>query len=235
MRYYQYFWKILVKYKWVLLATVGIPVVATVLFCLLATPVYEADAEIYPMVMKKDAEMMPLNPCYQVQRIVHSREFQQLLIDSKLSGTLSEKNYDHRVQCHETPRHTLVITAGAETPASAEELTRQFLTQLDFAVSHLPSVQLAQNASLCEQIPWDYYHHQVDFVPASSVREHSDSSCYFLFDVLSEPTSSATPVYPPDLLKTMILVFIISAFLSFTGVCLFEEIRNRFHKTSPAQ
>lgn len=236
MRYYQYFWKILVKYKWWLLALVVIPVAIAVAFCKFETPLYESEAEIYPLVMKKDAEMMPLNPCYQVRRIAHSRQFQQLLIDSEVSPSLCEKNYDRRIVCHETPRHTLKITARAETPETAGRLVSQFLEQLDFAAKQLSSVQLAQNGDLSEQIPWDYYHHQVDFVAESPVRERCDSSrTYFLFDVLSTPTSSATPVYPPDLLKTTVFVFLISAFLSFVGVCLVEEIRNRLHKTIPAQ
>ena len=241
MRYYQYFLKILLKYKWVLLATVGIPVLAAVLFCKIATPLYESATEIYPLVMKKDAEMLPLNPCYQVQRIVHSRQFRQMLIDSKLSGVLCEKNYDRRVQCHETPRHTLVITIRSERADAANALVNQFLWQLDFATQSLTSVQM-EEIGFSEQIPWDYYHHQVDFVPHDPVRErdydslryHTDST-YFCFDVLTMPTTPTTPVYPPDLLKTTILVFLISAFLSFTGICLFEEIRNRFHKTSPVQ
>lgn len=240
MRYYQYFLKILLKYKWVLLATVGIPVLAAVLFCKLATPLYESATEIYPLVMKKDVEMLPLNPCYQVQRITHSREFRQALIDSKLSGVLSEKNYDRRVQCHETPRHTLVITIRSERADAANALVNQFLWQLDFATQSLTSVQM-EEIGFSEQIPWDYYHHQVDFVPHDPVRErdygnlYNIDSTHFCFDVLTMPTMPATPVYPPDLLKTTVFVFIISAFLSFTGVCIFEEIRNRFHKTSPVQ
>lgn len=236
MRYYQYFWKIFVKYKWWLTAIVGIAVGVTVAFCLFPTPLYEAEAEIYPLVMKKDAEMMPLNPCYQVRRIAHSRQFQQLLIDSEVSPSLCEENYDRRIAYHETSRHTLVITTRAETPAVAEALGQQFLDQLDFAASQLSSVQLAENSDLSEQIPWDYYHHQVDFVSDSPVRERCDSSrTYFLFDVMSAPLGSAEPVYPPDLLKTTVFVFLISVFLSFVGVCLAEEIRNRLHKTIPAQ
>ena len=224
------------KYKWWLLALVVIPVAIAVAFCLLVTPLYESEAEIYPLVMKKDAEMMPLNPCYQVRRIAHSRQFQQLLIDSEVSPSLCEDNYDQRIAYHETPRHTLVITTRAETSETAIKLASQFLDQLDFAASQLSSVQLAESSDLSEQIPWDYYHHQVDFVSDSPVRERCDSSrTYFLFDVLSTPTSSATPVYPPDLLKTTVFVFLISAFLSFVGVCLVEEIRNRLHKTIPAQ
>ena len=236
MRYYQYFWKIFLKYKWWLTAIVGIAVGVTVAFCLLSTPLYEAEAEIYPLVMKKDAEMTVLNPCYQVQRIAHSRQFQQLLVESEVSSSLCEKNYDRRIAYHETPRHTLVITTRAETPAAAEALAQQFLDQLDFAASQLSSVQLAESSDLSEQIPWDYYHHQVDFVSESPVWERCDTArTYFLFDVLSTPTSSATPVYPPDLLKTMVFVFLISAFLSFVGVCLVEEIRNYLHKPIPAQ
>ena len=240
MRYYQYFWKILVKYKWVLLALVGIPVAMAVAFCKFETPLYESEAEMYPLVMKKEAEMLPLNPCYQVQRIVHSREFRQMLIDSKLSGVLSEKNYDRRVQCHETPRHTLVITIRSERADAANALANRFLCQLDFATQSLYSVQM-ERIGFSEQIPWDYYHHQVDFVPHDPVRErdygnlYNIDSTYFCFDVLTMPTKPTTPAYPPDLLKTTILVFLISAILSFTGVCIFEEIRNRFHKTSPVQ
>ncbi|MBP5400667.1 MAG: hypothetical protein J6Y35_03460 [Bacteroidales bacterium] len=241
MKYYQYFLKILLKYKWVLLATVGIPVVAAVLFCKFETPLYESETEIYPLVMKKDADMLPLNPCYQVQRIVHSRQFRQMLIDSKLSGVLCEKNYDRRVECHETPRHTLVITVRSERADAANALANRFLCQLDFATQTLTSVQM-ETIGFSEQIPWDYYHHQVDFVPHDPIRErdfdspryHIDST-HFCFDVLTMPTMPTTPVYPPDLLKTTILVFIISAFLSFTGVCIFEEIRNRSRKTSPVQ
>lgn len=241
MRYYQYFWKILVKYKWVLLALVGIPVAMAVAFCKFETPLYESEAEIYPLVMKKDAEMLPLNPCYQVQRIVHSREFQQMLIDSKLSGVLGEKNYDRRVRCHETPRHTLIITIRSERADAANALANRFLCQLDFATQSLYSVQM-ERIGFSEQIPWDYYHHQVDFVQHDPVREcdydslhYNIDSTYFCFDVLTMPTMPTTPVYPPDLLKTTILVFLISAILSFTGVCIFEEIRSRFHKTSPIQ
>lgn len=209
-------------------------------FCHFTTPLYESEVEIYPLVMKKDAEMLPLNPCYQVQRIVHSREFRQMLIDSKLSGVLSEKNYDRRVQCHETPRHTLVITIRSERADAANALANRFLCQLDFATQSLISVQM-EKIGFSEQIPWDFYHHQVDFVPHDPVRErdygnlYNIDSTHFCFDVLTMPTMPATPVYPPDLLKTTVFVFIISAFLSFTGVCLFEEIRNRFQKTIPAQ
>ena len=236
MRYYQYFWKIFVKYKWWLTAIVGIAVGMSVAFCLLSTPLYEAEAEIYPLVMKKEAEMMPLNPCYQVRRIARSRQFQKLLVDSGVSPSLCEKNYDRRIACHETPRHTLVITARAETPETADRLATQWLDQLDFAASQLSSVQLSERSDLSEQIPWDYYHHEVDFAPEAPVRDSSDTArTYFLFDVLSTPTSSASPVYPPDLLKTTVFVFLISAFLSFVGVCLAEEIRNRLHKPSPAQ
>lgn len=241
MRYYQYFLKILMKYKWVLLATVGISVMAAVLFCKFATPLYESTAEIYPLVMRKSPDMMPLNPCYQVQRIVHSRQFRQTLIESKLSGVLCEKNYDRRIECHETPRHTLVITVRSERADAANALANRFLCQLDFATQTLTSVRM-ETIGFSEQIPWDYYHHQVDFVPHDPIRErdfdspryHIDST-HFCFDVLTMPTMPTIPVYPPDLLKTTILVFIISAFLSFTGVCIFEEIRNRFHKTSPEQ
>ena len=241
MKYYQYFWRIFLKYKWVLLATVGIPVVAAMLFCKFETPLFESETEIYPLVMKKDADMLPLNPCYQVQRIAHSAQFKQWMIDSKLSGVLCEKNYDRRIKCHETPRHTLVITVRSERADAANALANRFLCQLDFATQTLTSVQMG-TIGFSEQIPWDYYHHQVDFVPRDPIREHDfDSlryhidSSYFCFDVLTMPTMPTTPVYPPDLLKTTILVFIISAFLSFTGVCIFEEIRNRFHKTSPVQ
>lgn len=228
------------KYKWWLTAIVGIAVGSAVAFCHFTTPLYESEVEIYPLVMKKNAEMTTLNPCYQVQRIVHSREFRQMLIDSKLSGVLSEKNYDRRVQCHETPRHTLVITIRSERADAANALANRFLCQLDFATQTLASVQM-ERIGFSEQIPWDYYHHQVDFVPHDPVRErdygnlYNIDSTYFCFDVLTMPTTPTTPVYPPDLLKTTIFVFIISAFLSFTGVCLFEEIRNRFQKTIPAQ
>ena len=236
MRYYQYFWKIFVKYKWWLTAIVGFAVGAAVAFCLLSTSLYESEAEIYPLVMKKDAEMMPLNPCFQVQRIAHSRQFRQLMVESAVSPSLCETNYDRRVRCHETPRHTLVITARAETPETADALNRQFLKQLDFAAEQLTSVLMEMDSDLYEQIPWDYYHHEVDFAPEAPVRDSNDTArTYFLFDVLSTPTSSASPVYPPDLLKTMVFVFLISAFLSIVGVCLVEEIRNRFHKTSPVQ
>ena len=229
------------KYKWWLTAIVGIAVGAAVAFCLLATPLYESEAEIYPFVMKKDAEMTTINPCYQVQRIVHSRQFRQTLIDSKLSGVLSEKNYDRRVECHETPRHTLVITIRSERADAANALVNRFLWQLDFATRLLTSVQM-EEIDFSEQIPWDYYHHQVDFVPRDPVRErdcdslrYNIDSTYFCFDALTLPTTPTMPVYPPDLLKTTILVFIIASFLSFVGVCLVEEIRNRFHKTSPVQ
>ena len=236
MKYYQYFLKILLKYKWVLLATVGIPVVAAVLFCKLSIPLYESATEIYPLVMKKDAEMTPLNPCYQVQRIAHSAQFRKLLVDANISPSLDLSNYDRRIICTETPRHTLAIAARAETPEAANALTQQLLDQLDFAGKQLSSLRLAVDSGLCEQIPWDYYHHQVDFAPESPVRDSCDSAhTHFLFDILSKPSSDCTPVYPPDILKTTILVLIISAFLSFTGVCIFEEIRNRFHKTSPEQ
>lgn len=236
MRYYQYFLKILLKYKWVLLVAVGIPVLAAVLFCKIATPLYESATEIYPLVMKKDAEMMPLNPCYQVQRIAHSAQFRQLLVESESSPSLNLPNYESRISCHETPRHTLVIAARAETPEVAAALARQFLDQLDFAGRQLSSLQLSVDSGLCEQIPWDYYHHQVDFAPESPVRDSCDTArTHFLFDILSEPSVDCTPVYPPDLLKTTIFVFVISAFLSLIGVCIFEEIRNRFHKTSPVQ
>ena len=241
MRYYQYFWKIFLKYKWWLTAIVGIAVGAAVAFCLLATPLYESEAEIYPFVMKKDAEMMTINPCYQVQRIVHSRQFRQMLIDSKLSGALCEKNYDRRVHCHETPRHTLVVTIRSERADAANALVNRFLCQLDLATFCLTSVEM-ERIGFSEQIPWDYYHHQVDFVPHSPAREHDyDSllynidSTYFCFDALTLPTTPTTPVYPPDILKTTALVFLISAFLSFVGVCLVEEICNRFHQTSTVQ
>ena len=217
-------------------AIVGIAVGAAVVFCLHATPLYEAEAEIYPLVMKKDAEMMPLNPCRQVQRIAYSRQFRQLLVESAVCPSLSEDNYDRRIAYYETPRHTLIITARAETPDAAEALNRQFLTQLDFVARQLTSVQMTLDDSLCEQIPWDYYFHQVDFAPESPVLDSSDSThTYFLFDMLSVPTSSAAPVYPPNILKTAVLTFLISAFLSFVGVCLVEEIRNRLIKHSPAQ
>ena len=229
------------KYKWWLTATVGIAVGAAVAFCLLATPLYESEAEIYPFVMKKDAEMTTINPCYQVQRIVHSRQFRQMLIDSKLSGALCEKNYDRRVECHETPRHTLVVTIRSERPDAANALVNRFLWQLDFATFCLTSVEM-ERMGFSEQIPWDYYHHQVDFVPRSPVRErdydsllYNIDSTYFCFDALTLPTTPTMPVYPHDLLKTTMLVLIIAAFLSFTGVCIFEGIRNRFHKTSPVQ
>ena len=228
MRYYQYFWKIFVKYKWVLLATVGIPVVAAVAFCKLATPLYESEAEIYPLVMKKEAEMTTLNPCYQVQRIAHSRQFQQLLVESEASPSLSLSNYDQRISCTETPRHTLAIAVRAETPETADALASQLLEQLDFAAMQLSSVRLAVDSGLCEQIPWDYYHRQVDFAPESPVRDSCDSArTHFLFDILSAPSCTAMPVYPPDLLKTTVLVFLIALFLSFTGVCIFEETRLR--------
>lgn len=236
MRYYQYFLKILLKYKWVLLAAVGIPVLAAVLFCKLSTPLYESATEIYPLVMKKGSDMTTLNPCYQVQRIAHSEQFRQLLVDANVSPSLNLTNYDRRIICTETPRHTLAIAAHAETPETADALARQLLDQLDFAGRQLSSIRLAADSGLCEQIPWDYYHHQVDFAPESPVRDSCDTTkIHFLFDILSEPSSDCIPVYPPDMLKTTILVLIISAFLSFTGVCIFEEIRNRFHKTSPEQ
>ena len=229
MRYYQYFWKILIKYKWVLLATVGIPVIVAVLFCRLSTPLYESEAEIYPLVMKKDAEMMPLNPCYQVQRIAHSRQFRQLMVDLEVSPSLNLSNYDRRIAYHETPRHSMQLSFRAETPEAADALAVQFLDQLEFVGSRLTSVQMALDSGLCEQIPWDNYHRQVDFAPEAPVRDSCDSvRTFFLFDILSAPACSTTPVYPPDLLKTMVLVFLISAFLSFVGVCLAEEIRNRF-------
>lgn len=216
------------KYKWVLLATVGIPVVATVLFCLLATPLYESEAEIYPLVLKKNVDMMPLNPCYQVKRIVHSRQFRQLLLDARVSPSLCEKNYDRRIVCHETPRHTLKITARAETAAEADALAGQFLHQLDYAATYLTSARMAVSHDLYEQVSWDYYHKQVDFTPESPLRDSCDSvSTHYFFDVLTPPTSSGTPAYPPDLLKSVVFVFLISTLLSFVGVCLAEEIRNR--------
>ena len=236
MRYYQYFLKILLKYKWVLLVTVGIPVVAAVFFCKLSTPLYESITEIYPLVMKKDAEMTPLNPCYQVQRIVHSAQFRQLLVDANISPSLNRSNYDRRILCHETPRHTLVISARAETPEAADALARQLLDQLNFAGRQLSSLRLAVDSGLCEQIPWDYYHHQVDFAPESPVRDSCDTvRTHFLFDILSEPFSESTPIYPHDLLKTIVFVFLISAFISFIGVCIAEEIRQRLKNSRPEQ
>ena len=228
MRYYQYFWKILVKYKWVLLATVGIPVVATALFCVLSTPLYESESEIYPVVLKENVDMMPLNPCYQVKRIVHSSQFRQLLVDSKVCPSLCEENYDRRIDCRETPRHTLKITALAETPGEADALAAQFLHQLDYAATYLTSARMAVSKELYEQVSWDYYHKQVDFTPESPLRDTCDSiSTHYLFDVLTPPTCSSTPAYPPNLLKSVVFVLLISAFLSFVGVCLAEEIRNR--------
>ncbi len=236
MKYYQYFLKILLKYKWVLLAAVGIPVLAAVLFCKLSTPLYESTTEIYPLVMKKESDMTTLNPCYQVQRIAHSKQFWQLLVNANVSPSLNLTNYDRRIIYTETPRHTLVIATRAETPETADALAQQLLNQLDFAGRQLSSIRLATDSGLCEQIPWDYYYHQVDFAPESPVHDNYDTTkIHFLFDILSEPSSDCIPIYPPDMLKTAILVLIISAFLSFTGVCIFEEIRNRFYKTSPKQ
>ena len=236
MRYYQYFWKIFVKYKWWMMAIVGIAVGVTVAFCLLSTPLYEAEAEIYPLVMKKDAEMMPLNPCYQVRRIAHSRQFRQLLIDSEVSPSLCEENYDRRIANHETPRHTLKITARAETPETADRLATQLLDQLDFAGKQLSSMTLAVDSGLCEQIPWDYYHRQVDFAPEAPVRDSCESTrTYFLFDILAAPACGRTPAFPPNILKTTVLVFLISAFLSLASVCIAEEIRQRMKQASTEQ
>lgn len=232
MKYYQYFLKILLKYKWALLATVGISVAVAVLFCKFATPLYKSTTEIYPLVMKKGSDMTTLNPCYLVQRIAHSRQFRQLLLDTEVSPSLNLSNYDRRIGCHETPRHTLVITACAETPEIADTLAKRYLDQLDFAATSLTSVRMMQDSGFCEQIPWPYYHRQVDFAPDSPEFDSCDNArVYFLFDTLSAPTCAPKPVYPPDMLKTAVLVFLISAFLAFVGVCLFEEIRNRFAST----
>lgn len=233
MRYYQYFWTIFLKYKWWLTAIVGGMVAVTAAFCLLATPLYESEAEIYPVVLKENVDMMPLNPCYQVKRIVHSDQFQQLMIESKVCPSLCKENYDRRIDYHETPRHTLKIIARAETPAMADALTEQFLNQLDYAATYLTSLQMAVDHRLYEQVSWDFYHRQVDFTPGVPVRDTCDSnSIHYLFDVLTPPTVSTTPAFPPNLLKSIIFVLLISTFLSFVGVCLAEEIRNRFPSSS---
>ena len=221
------------KYKWWLMAIVGGTVAVTVAFCLLATPLYESEAEIYPVVLKKNVDMMPLNPCYQVKRIVHSSQFRQFMIESEVCPSLCEDNYDRRIVCHETPRHTLKIAARAETVAEADALAGQFLYQLDYVATYLTSAQMAVCHDLFEQVSWDYYHKQVDFTPESPLRDSCDSvTTHYFFDVLTSPKSSATPVYPPSLLKSVVFVFLISTFLSFVGVCLAEEIRNRIPSSS---
>ena len=224
------------KYKWWLTAIVGIAVGAAVAFCLLATPLYEAETEIYPLVMKKETDKMTLNPCYQVQRIVHSRQFRQLMMDAEISPSLCEGNYDRRIAYHETPRHTLVITVRAESPETAEALSGHFLSQIDYVADYLTSVQMNVDSNFVEEISWDYYHFERDFAPESPVMDRCDSSrVHFLFDVLTPPTSSAKSVYPPDLLKTMVLTFVIAAFLSLVGAWLVEEIRNRISSSRNAQ
>lgn len=232
MRYYQYFWRIFLKYKWVLLALVAVPVLVAVAFCKLSTPLYESTAEIYPLVMHKKVDMLPLNPCYSIRRICKSRQFRQLLIEEGGCPSLTLNNYDRRITIYETPRHTLTIAVRAESPAMADSVATRLLQQLNFAGKCLQDVYLTRDSNLCEMIPWDYYHHCDDFIQDSARYCNGDSSTYYLFDTLSLPMSAAEPVYPPNVLKISVLVFWISVFLSFFGVCLFDELRNRMKKNA---
>lgn len=233
MQYYQYFWKIFWKYKWVLLIIIGISTGSAIAFCRLSTPLYQSTAEIYPLILKNNPGGTNLNPCYQVQRIVHSQRFHQLLIESKASSTLSESNYDRLIACHETPRHTLTVTARSKTPEEATALAWQFLNQIDYATHYLTSLQLVMDSNMCEQIPWDYYSSKADFTQDSPVFDSRDTSrSYLLFDILSEPKSSTKPVYPPNTLKTALLSVVLSGFFSFVGACLMEEVLKRMRKSN---
>lgn len=237
MRYYQYFWECFTKYKWFVFAIVFCSATAAALFCFFATPLYESSTEIYPLVMAKHADTIQLNPCYQIRRIVHAEQFRKGIIQSGISSTLSEKNYDKRISYHETPRHTMVINIRDEVPHMADSLAWQFLKQIDVTAKHLTSLRLSAQSdfSVVEQVQLDYYNCKSDFVDDVSYHSENDTAFYFLFDLISAPSCVKTPVYPPDLLKTTVLVFVISSFLSLVGVCLMAEIRKRLNEPYPVR
>ena len=186
MHNYQYFSSIILKYKWIIVAIVCISICAVVVFCKTAAPLYQSETEIYPLVMRKSPDMISLNPCYQVKRIANGKQFRSLLVASKASATLSDKNYDRRVSYFETPLHTLKINTLAESPATADSLSWQFLRQLDFAARQLTSLQLSTDSilNLHEMVAWDNYHHQVDFADNNAIAD--DGSLYFVFPKLGD-------------------------------------------------
>ncbi len=232
MRNYQYYLHIIWKYKWLLMTIIIVCLLSTYIYFSKQTPLYESRAEIYPLVMYKNVHMLSLNPCYQIDRIAHAEQFHRLMIASNVSPTLTLENYNKRIACHETPRHTLAISAKAEKVAWADSLLWQFLNQLDFAGKHLTSLQMVvDTCSLAPLIPWDYYNKHVDFLDQDSAKCYTEGNgMFFLFDVISEPYCEKEPVYPPDMLKMSVIVFLISAFLSIVGVCLMEEIRQRWYE-----
>ena len=231
--YWNYFWKCFLKYKWYVFAIVFCCVTSAALFCSLTTPLYESSTEIYPLVMAKHADTIRLNPCYQVRRIINAEQFRKGILESGISTTISAENYDKRVSCHETPRHTLVINIRDEVPCVADSLAWLFLKQTDVAAKHLTSMRLSAQSdfTVVEQVQLDYYNRKSDFANDVPCRSENDTSLYFLFDLISAPSCAKTPIYPPDTLKTTVLVFIISSFLSLVGVCLFDEIRKRLHNS----
>jgi len=188
------------------------------------------DTVVYTM-NKTIVNKTKFTPYYQVNRIVKCNNFRNLLIDSKISPSLTSQNYDQRIDFHETPDYTFSIAIRAETPQIADSLVMRFFNLLYASVTNLTSYKVASSPTICDEISWDYYYDQVN----NSKQQASDSlSDYFLFDILDGPSCSESPVYPYNIFKTLVFVLVIASILSIACICIVEEIRQRIKKADKA-